>query len=331
MAEYGWGIIGAGHISRQFATDLGNVAGGHLVAVGSRSPEHVAGYAREVGAARGHGSYEDLVSDPEVDVVYVGNDHVDHVAAARLAVRAGKPVLVEKPLGTDREQVADLLRLAVERRVFVMEAMWTRFLPAITELIARVGDGAIGTVRTAQLDLGIDQPDPDSRLFDPARAGGALLDVGVYPIAIARMVLGDLAEVRATARMGGGVDLATDIWAVTSGGARVRLRCAIDEPLANTATFVGEAGRIQVDQPLHHPRRWTLEDLDRQVDVVEIPLAGHGFEFEIVEVQDCLDQGLVQSPRWSHGDTLATHATMDEVRRQIGLVYPFEEGPPAGT
>ncbi|MBY5162011.1 Gfo/Idh/MocA family protein [Salsipaludibacter albus] len=329
MTEYGWGIIGAGRISREFAADLGNVPDGHLVAVGSRSPDHAAAYAEEVGAARGHGSYEDLVADADVDVVYVGNDHLDHVGAARLAVEAGKPVLVEKPLGTDREQVAELLRLAVERRVFVMEAMWSRFLPGLTELIARVADGAIGTVRTAQLDLGIDQPDPESRLFDPARAGGALLDVGVYPISIARMVLGGLADVRASARMGGGVDLATDMWAVTSDGARVRLRCAVDEPLANTATFVGDAGRIQVDQPLHHPGRFTVEDLAGEVEVVETPFAGHGFEFEIVEVHECLAQGLVQSPRWSHGDTLATHAVMDEVRRQIGLVYPFEDGPPA--
>lgn len=331
MVTHGWGIVGAGAISRQFATDLGNVAGAELVAVGSRSPGHARHYAEEVGARRGHGAYQDLVEDPEVDVVYVGNNHVDHVGAARLAIEAGKPVLVEKPLGTSRAEVVELLRLALDRRVFVMEAMWSRFLPGIGELVGMVADGAIGRVRTAQLDLGISGRDPGSRLFDPTRAGGALLDVGVYPVAIARMVLGDLSDIRASARIEDGVDLATDVWASTGDDARVRLRCAIDEPLPNTATFTGDGGRIQVDDPLHHPARFTVVGPDGRRDVVDTPFDGHGFEFEIAEVHACLEHGLVQSPHWSHADTLATHAVMDTVRRRIGLVYPFEDGPPGDS
>lgn len=331
MAGYRWGIIGAGDISRKFATDLRNVAGAELVAVGSRSPDHVGTYADDVGAARGHGSYADLVDDPEVDCVYVGNNHLDHVRAARLAVEAGKPVLVEKPLGVSRGEVAELLRLALDRRVFVMEAMWTRFLPGTAALVSRVSDGAIGRVATAQLDLGIADRPPDSRLYDPERAGGALLDVGVYPVSIARMVLGDLVDVRATARMEGGVDRATDISASTADGVRVRMRCAVDEALPNTATFVGDAGRIQVDAPLHHSHRFTIVSDDGGREVVETAFGGHGFEFEIAEVHECLDQGLVQSRRWTHRDTLATQAVLDEVRRQIGLVYPFEDGPPGSS
>jgi predicted dehydrogenase len=322
-----WAILGAGDISRQFASDLGNVEDGALVAVGSSSADHAATFAEEVGALRGHGSYEEAAAD-DVTVAYVGNNHNDHATAAGIAIDAGRHVLVEKPLAMSRAEAAALFERSRDRGVFAMEAMWTRFLPHIAAVRAALEDGAIGTVREARLTLGRDQRGSYDRIFDPHRAGGALLDMGIYPVSIAQMLLGPPDDVLdATARIEGGIDLETTITA-RYGPATVVITTAADRRLQSTAELEGDRGRLVVPDALHHADRFELHR-DGDVEVVPAPFEGHGFEYEIREVQRCIEAGLLESPSWTHKDTLATHGVLDEVRRRIGLVYPFESGPPA--
>lgn len=329
MADHRWAILGAGGISRQFATDLANVDGARLVAVGSRSAGHARSFAAEVGAQRGHGSYADAVGD-DVDVAYVGNDHNDHVAAGLEAIAAGRHLLVEKPLAVSRADAAGLLDAATAARVFCMEAMWTRFLPHIAEARSLLADGAIGAPLRGELSLGRDQRGRFDRIFDPRRAGGALLDMGVYPISIAHMLLGPADElVEARSRIEDGVDLETTA-TVRHGDVEVTVATACDRRLPSTVELHGQDGTLVVPDALHHADRVELHR-GGEVEVVPTPYEGHGFEYEIREVHRCLEAGLTESPSWSHTDTLATHAVMDEIRRRVGLRYPFEDAAPSGS
>lgn len=320
-----WAILGTGGIGRTFADDLRNVDGSELVAVGSTTPGRGETVADEVGATHG-GSYEDAVA-ADVDLVYVANNHNDHLVAALLAVDAGHGVLVEKPLAVTAAEAAALFRRARERDVFAMEAMWTRFLPHVAAARAALEAGAIGTVRHARLALGRDQRGRYSRIFDPARAGGALLDLGVYPVAMTRMLLGAVDEVvEAEARFEGGVDLETTA-TLRCGEATVEIAVAADRHLDASAVLEGEEGRLVIPDPLHHADRIELHG-GGEVEVVPAPFDGHGFEFEILEVHACVAEGRRESASWSPADTVGTHEVLDEVRRRVGLVYPFEDGPP---
>lgn len=329
MPRHAWGIIGAGSISRQFATDLANVADGRLVAVGSRSPAHVRTYAGEVGADRGHGSYEELAGDDEVELVYVGNNHSEHVEAALLCIEAGKHVLVEKPFSYDRASVARTVAAAADAGVFCMEAMWSAFLPHVATARRLLDEGAVGEVTGGSFRLGRDQRGHYERIFDPARAGGALLDMGIYPIAISRMLLGPADEVTdVEGRVEGGVDREVTVTTVHD-GVPVTLATHAERRLDSCAVVEGTAGRLVVPDALHHSPTVELHR-DGDVEVVDTSFEGHGFEYEIREVHRCVEQGLLESPGWTHADTLATHEVLDEVRRRLGLVYPFEDGPPGG-
>jgi predicted dehydrogenase len=210
-----------------------------------------------------------------------------------------------------------------------MEAMWTRFLPHVAVAREVLADGGIGTVRRASLALGRDQRGHHDRIFDAARAGGALLDMGVYPVSIAHMLLGPADEVvAAEARIVDGVDLETSA-TVRHGAVEVVVSTAADRHLDSSAVLEGDRGRLVLPDALHHADRVELHR-DGRVEVLAAPFEGHGFEYEIREVHRCIEEGLLASPSWSHEDTLATHAVLDEVRRRIGLVYPFEDGPPTG-
>lgn len=318
----GWGILGAGRIAGRFAAEAKLVPGARLVAVGARSAERAAQFAQQNGVARAYGSYADLVADPEVDAVYVATLHPQHCEHTLLALDAGKAVLCEKPFAVNADQARQMIERARARRLFLMEAMWTRFNPITVQVRQWLADGLIGEPRLATIDFGFRAAwDPASRILNPTLAGGALLDVGVYVLAYASMIFGRPAQIRAAAHIGAtGVDEQTAMVLKYDGGQLASLTCTVRTSTPQAARIDGTAGAIEV------PAFWhaTTARLSRPDQPPLEATGDHGFRYEIAEVMACLAAGRTESPAMPLDETLAIAETMDEIRRQIGLRYPFE-------
>lgn len=318
-----WGILGAGRIATSFCDDLALLDDHDVVAAGSRSP----GGADEFAArfdARPHGSWQALVEDPDVDVVYVATPHSAHHAAALTALRAGKPVLVEKPFTMDAAQARELVAAAEASGVFLMEAMWTRFLPAVVALREVVAEGRLGDLVAVHADFGVALPDdPEDRWFSPALGGGALLDLGVYPVSFASMLLGTPAHVLAASdTTSTGVDSQTSAILRDGHGRHALVSTTMLANSETRATVVGRDARIEVDRPFFRTLGFTLVYADDTPERVERPFEGNGMRFEAMEVARCLREGLRESPVMPLAETVTIMETLDEIRRQIGLVYP---------
>jgi len=321
-----WGIAATGGIARAFADALGRVPDAELMAVASRTPDRAREFAVAVGAARAHGSYEALAGDPDVDVVYVASPHARHCPDAVLYLDGGKHVLCEKPLALDAAQVATLTSAAARNGRFLMEALWSRFLPAYAELVRLLDDGVIGTPQLVEADFGfrMGAVDPAHRLFDPALGGGALLDLGIYPLNLAFLVLGHPTEVQAVGVIGStGVDEQTaavlrhrhDTISVVKAAIRASYPC--------TARITGTDGAITIPAFMHCPQHLVVQTAAGERRL-EAPMDGNGLHHQVHEVHRCLRAGLTESPMmpWSESLTLAT--TMDAIRAQIGLRYPTD-------
>ncbi len=297
-----------------------------LAAVGSRTAEAAAEFAQRFGAARYHSSYAGLANDPDVDVIYIATPHARHYANVRLCLEAGKAVLCEKPFTLNGAQARDLVQLARERRLFLMEAMWTRFLPAMTEVRRIIADGAIGEVRFLTADFGFYKAfDPQHRLFDPAMGGGALLDVGVYLASLASMLFGPPAQMQTMAHIGpSGVDEQAALLLGYEGGRFAQLTAAITADTPQEATIVGSAGSIRLHAPWWRVTGLTLTANGRQPEIIDAPYLGNGYTHEAMEVMRCLRAGEIESPLLPLDETVAVIETLDRVRADWGLRYPDE-------
>jgi predicted dehydrogenase len=321
-----WGILGPGSIARVFADGLKSVDGAVLAAVGSRSLEKADRFAKERGFARAHGSYEALVADPGVDAIYIATPHPAHLACAKLCLDAGKAVLCEKPITTNAAEAEELVAFASRKRVFLMEAMWTRFLPAIAQVRTWLRAGAIGEPRMLQADFGFRCGwDERSRLLDPNLAGGGLLDVGVYCVALASMVYGGPPrELKALAHLGeSGVDEQNALIARWDGGRLALLSSAVRTSTPHEAWIAGTEGRIRIPG-FWHTREATLERDGKPPETAKPEFRGNGYNYQADEVARCLERGLIESPEITHAESIAIQRTMDEARRQFGLAYPWE-------
>ncbi len=324
-----WGIAATGGIARAFARDLALLPDAALVAVGSRSQESADRFGDAYDVPRRHASYVDLAADPEVDVVYVATPHPAHAEVALLALSAGKAVLVEKPFTLNAIQATQIVDAAREQGLFAMEAMWTRFLPHVVAIRELLEAGAVGDLVSVVADHGQAFPeDATHRLFAPELGGGALLDLGIYPISFCSMVLGRPSRVTAvSAKAFTGVDAQTSVLLEHPGGAHGIVTTTLRSSTATTAVINGTSGRIEIEGPFYAPSAFTVVDSDGRHQRRSVPFEGHGLRMQAAEVARCLRAGLTESPLMPLDETVSIMATMDEVRRQIDLVYPTETVP----
>jgi predicted dehydrogenase len=322
-----WGIIGTGGIATAFATDLVNVPDAEIVAVGSRSLETADAFADRFEIAHRHSSYEALVEDSDVDAVYVSTPHPMHHAAALLAINAGKAVLVEKPFTVSAAEASELIEAARAKGTFLMEAMWTRFLPHIARVREILAEGGLGDVRSVEAEHGQwFEDDPEFRLFSPALGGGALLDLGIYPISFASMVLGTPVTITAVSEPAfTGVDAITSMIFGYDAGQQAILTTTLETATENAASINGTEARLEIDGTFYRPTTFRVVARDETIiEQYNEFHQGHGLYHQAAEVGRCLREGLTESPILPLAETLSIMETMDKIRAQIGLVYPFE-------
>jgi predicted dehydrogenase len=321
-----WGILGTGRIADVFATGLADLPDAELAAVGSRAAETAARFGDKFGIPRRHASYAALAEDPAVQIVYVATPHTAHHPAVRLCLEAGKAVLCEKPFTINAAEAADLIELARARRLFLMEAMWTRFLPLMARVRELVAAGAIGEPRLLTADFGFRHPGgPDHRLFNPQLGGGALLDVGVYLVSLASMLFGQSERAVGLAHLGPtGVDEQAAVVLRYPGGQLAQLTAATRTSSPQEVTLMGSVGRLRIHPLWWKPTRLTLTRPDGSEEDFEIPFVGNGYNYEAAEAMRCLRAGALESPVMPLDETLAVMRTLDEVRAGWGLRYPME-------
>jgi predicted dehydrogenase len=319
MTPIRWGILGTGGIAATFTEDLLRLPDHQVAAVGSRTAASAARFAERWGIPRAHGSYADLAGDPEVDVVYVATPHSGHHAASRLCLDAGKAVLCEKAFTMTAAEAEDLVATARAKRLFLMEAMWTRFNPAIVMLRELVADGAIGEVRTVTADFAVVFPyDPEHRLYNPDLGGGALLDLGVYPVSFAWMLLGEPRVVHAVAGLAAnGVDANTGVLLGYDGGAVALLHCSFESAGPVTATILGTKGRIDVHSLFFRPTSFTVRPRDGEPWTHTVELDGHGYTYQAAEVARRIRAGEIESPLMPLDETVAIMRTLDTIRQRV--------------
>jgi len=315
----GWGILSTGHIASVLAKDLALLPEeAELVAVGSRSGDKAEAFAAEYGFRRSHGSYAELAADPDVDVVYIASPHNDHLPSAKLCLEAGKAVLVEKPLTVSPEESEELVALARSRGVFLMEAMWTRTHPLIRRAAEIVASGELGEVRHVDAHFGFAFDGPDShRLLDPAQAGGAILDAGVYPVHAVDLFLGEPDGVQGYGtRASTGVDdhaaaLLTYDATAERGAATASVMTTLRAALPNRLAVYCTGGRVMVDDFFLRPASVTVHrDGQDEPEELVTQWPGGGYTFQVQEVMRCLRSGETESPLVPWSDTLAVSRTL---------------------
>lgn len=310
-----WGIIGTGKIAATFTGDLQLIDEGVVVAVGSRRQESADAFGNAFDVARRYDSYEALVSDPEVDAVYVGTPHPMHFDNASLALEHGKPVLVEKAFTMNAAEARDLVTLARSKNLFMMEAMWTRFLPHVVALRDLVSRGVLGELVMVEADHGKwFNPDPNFRLFAPQLGGSAMLDLGVYPVSFASMLLGTPARmVTMVDPAFTGVDGQASMIFGYESGAQALLTCTSGARSATRACVTGTEARVEIDADFYAPTSFRLITRSGEVTEYNFDVAPRGLRFQAIEVARCLEVGLKESALMPLNESISIMATMEKV------------------
>jgi predicted dehydrogenase len=326
MKKIRWGILGAGRIARKFATDLKLVEDAELIAIGSRSQQSAGDFSAEFTVKYRHNSYEALAQNPEVDVIYIATPHNLHYENTLLCLQHNKAVLCEKPFAMNAQQANEMIAAAKEKKLFLMEALWTKFQPHFLKMQEMIGQGMLGDIRSVLVNFGfIPQPPVPKRLFDPALGGGTLLDIGIYNVFMALNVLGKPDHIDAVMTPAPtGVDEMCAITFRYNNGALAQLFSSFTSNLATDADIGGTRGRIRLTSRFYETSSG-VEYFPGRVDTRQVvPLAketGFGYQYEARHVNDCLRNGLTESPVMSFADTLLMMETLDKIRRIAGIHY----------
>ena len=325
MKEINWGILAPGSIAHKFAQALQGVEDANLYSVASRNSQRASSFADQYGFTKAADDYEALLADPNVDAIYIASPHMVHAEQSIACLNAGKAVLCEKPMTVNADDAEKVIAIARETGTFYMEAVWTRFMPIYQQIRQWISDGLIGEVHMVQASFGFGREfDPDNRLFDPNLAGGALLDMGIYPITFAQWVFGGTPQrITALSHLGkSGVDERIGMVLQYDDGQIASLNSTVNATTMHDAWIYGSKGNIRV------PLFWCANSASLIIDGVEqtidTPHKVNGYEWEIKEVHRCLEQGLIESPVMSWQESVNVMRIMDEIRAQIGLEYPFE-------
>ena len=325
-----WGILAPGSIANVFAQAVAIGTTSKVVAVGSRSFGRARAFADRHSIDTAYGSYEDLVSDDKIDAIYVASPHSKHRAHAELAIRSGKPVLLEKAFTRNATEARELVDLARESRVLLAEAMWSRYLPHYDIVLRAVQEGLLGDVRAVFADHGQRLwPDGPDRLSRPELAGGSLLDLGVYPVSFADHILGEVSSIAATGTLTDqGVDASANAILATECGAHAILSSTMAATTPTTAVVAGTEARIELDGRFYLPTSVRLIGADGTVHDESqntVPNIAHGFSYEAAEVARALFESRLETRSMPHEATLRVMETLDEIRRHIGVHYPGED------
>ena len=326
-AKIRWGIMGTGWIAEQFANDLAYASNGILYAVGSRTEESARSFGDKHNVSRTYGTYEELAADPDVDAIYVATPHPMHKDNVMTALHGGKAVLCEKPFTVNSRELEEIITYASEHKLFLMEAMWTRYLPVMVKVREWMKEDRIGEVRMVKAEFGFRADlNPEGRLFNPELGGGTLLDAGIYPVSFASMILGaSPRQVVSTAHIGEtGVDEQFSVLLTYDSGRTAVLNGAIRLGLSNDAYIHGTKGFIHIPS-FFNAKSASLHAQGEEAETFTDERKSAGYAFEAEEVGRCLSGGLTESSVITLDESLAIMKLLDEIRGQWGLSYPFEQ------
>lgn len=322
MKTIRWGILGLGNIAHSFTKDLVTVPGNQLYAVASRTQQKAEDFKTKYKAEKAYGSYQELAEDPEIDAIYIATPHVRHCEDSILCMTNGKAVLCEKPLAMNAEEVEKMIASAKENNVLLMEALWTRMMPHFKFVLDELHSGKYGKIEKITSDFCFEAEfKPEGRLWDKKLGGGALLDVGIYPIFCVLAILGKPDTISAKAKMGKtDVDIEDDITFTYSNGAKAFIKAGIATKTPTTATIICENGLIYLHPRFHNTDKVTtiLEGVKTEHD---FDYKAKGYNFEIMHIADSLREGKKESDLMSHDFSRLIIDTLDEIRERIGLVY----------
>lgn len=326
VTPFHWAILGLGKIARKFAADLATIEGAKLVAVGSRSQERAQEFADEFGAEYAAGSYESTFDGPRIDAVYIATPHVGHQELVMLCLEKGVPVLCEKPLGMNYRQVEAMVNAARQKGVYLLEALWSRFTPTTAKVLELIEAGTIGRVESVRADFGFRVTEhTGKRILDPALGGGSLLDIGIYPVWLCQLLLGEPAEIVATARLDEN-KIDHDI-SITLRSADGRLGHAYSTLLGRTRTealILGERADIHWQNRFHEPSDFSVlrEGASPENHFFDRPTTGYNYEAEAVMAD--VRAGRTENAIWSLNDSLTLHRTLTRIREMVGIKYPVD-------